>query len=79
MPRYPKAISNVPTPYAVICPGDAWGAEHACGKTFLTEKAYNHAMTQGAVRWKCPVCGGNADFDDNNLENFHKPKKVLAI
>lgn len=68
MARYPKAISPTPTPYAVDCPGDAYGPEHACGKTYLTVEAYSHAMAQPDARWKCPVCGGNAWFDDETFE-----------
>ena len=69
MARAPHAISKEPTPYAVICYGDAWGPEHACGRSYLTKEAYDWAMAHPSQVWKCPVCGGNADFDDANWDD----------
>lgn len=55
-------VSDTPTDYAVDCPGDAWGEEHACGRTWLTKKGWDHQMQPKFAhsRWKCPICGGNS-------------------
>lgn len=67
--RAPKDhVSDTRTPYAVDCPGNAWGHEFACGKTYLTSKGYKHQMSFVNVGWKCPICGADAYFDDDNFE-----------
>ena len=68
--RAPKDhVSETPTPYAVICHGEAWGPEHACGRTYLTTKGYDHQMSFPGVTWKCPICGANAEFDDDTFDD----------
>jgi hypothetical protein len=67
--RAPKDhVSKARTPYAVDCEGPL--PEFKCGKTYLTLKGYNHQMSFPDAQWKCPVCGCNAWFDDENFEDF---------
>jgi hypothetical protein len=65
--RAPKDhVSETRTPYAVDCIGLLPG--FSCGKTYLTEKGYMHQMAFADATWKCPICGGDAYFDDDNFE-----------
>lgn len=53
---------NQKTPYAVDCEG-------GCGKSYLSEEEYDRQMSNIDARWKCPKCGGEAWFDDDNYED----------
>jgi len=65
--RAPKDhVSDTPTPYAVDC--DGLLPEHACGKIYLTLKGYMHQIKHPDARWKCPICGADAWFDDDNFD-----------
>lgn len=48
------------SPYAVICP------RHA--RQELTVTQYLVQLRAPDVRWKCPACGGTADWDDTTYE-----------
>jgi len=61
-------VSDVPTPYAVVCVGLL--SDFSCGTTYLTEKGYIHQMRFADMGWKCPICGADAFFDDENFEEF---------
>ena len=48
------------TPWAVVC------REH--GQVFLTDKEYDAQMDDPDALWKCPLCGRQAEWDDDNYE-----------
>ena len=48
------------TPYAVLCD------DH--GQRFLTEAQYDQQMSRPDALWRCPRCGENAYWDDDNYE-----------
>lgn len=50
-------------PYAVIC--------HKHDKVFLTKKEYIAQMDAPDSLWVCPLCGENANWDDDNYEDFY--------
>lgn len=47
--------------YGVIC-------YSACGSVELTTEQYNEQMDKPNARWRCPKCGGLAEFDDDLYE-----------
>ena len=49
------------TPWAVIC------SMH--GRMFLTKAQYDAQMNQPDLRWRCPCCGEDANWDDDNYED----------
>jgi hypothetical protein len=54
------------TPFAVICEGTVTGTPCREGRPLcISEKAYMSQLFMAHVRWKCPMCGGNASWDDN--------------
>lgn len=62
-------VSNVPTPYAIICKGDLDVGHTGCGQVFLSEKEYRQQMSVGHKSWRCPKCRfGEAYWDDTNYE-----------
>jgi len=58
MPTPPE--SPTPTPWAV------WCRHH--GQRFLTEAEYVRQFSNPDALWACPICGGDADWDDDNYE-----------
>lgn len=59
------------TPYAVWCSGSANPpASIPCtnGIIFLTTEEYRKQMRDPDAKWKCPICGSNAIWDDENYE-----------
>lgn len=48
------------TPYAVNCFVD--------GLVYLTQKEYDWQMDQPDDKWKCPICGRVAEWNDANYE-----------
>ncbi len=56
-----KALSSeVPTPWAVICP------KH--GMVFYTSHEYNRQMMAADCVWSCPKCGLVAKWNDANYD-----------
>ena len=53
-------ISEVPTPWAVIC------CDH--GRVFLSYHEYVRQMNRPDSVWICPACGDSAGFDDETFE-----------
>jgi hypothetical protein len=58
MPLY----SLTPTPWATIC--------NSCGKVYLSLEFYTRQMQAAWSTWRCPCCGQEAEFDNENFENF---------
>ncbi len=48
------------TPYAVLCD------DH--GQQFLTEEQYDHQMSKPDSLWRCPRCGEDAYWDDDEYD-----------
>lgn len=70
--------SETPTPWAVICLGDAHPQGYQCneGKSiFLTEEFYHYQMAHPDYLWQCPLCQGNADWDDDNYKKHMEPSE----
>jgi len=61
--------SPKPTRWATHC------REH--GKVYMTFAEYENAMARPNERWKCPVCGALASFDDDQYE-FWNPNQEDA-
>lgn len=57
--------SEKPTPWAVTC-----GEAPMCseGLIFLTREEYDQQVNNPNATWKCPKCGGEAWWDDDNYE-----------
>lgn len=51
------------TPYAVHC-------KSKCGLIYLTTDEYNKQMYMPDAKWMCPKCGSDAEWDDDNYEDF---------
>lgn len=51
-----------PGPYAVICPNH--------GQVFLSSPEYDWQMNRPNSLWQCPLCGEEADWDDDNYEDY---------
>lgn len=58
------------TPYAVHCPGAdvGVGVTQADGLVYLTNDEYAQQMRAADYRWRCPLCGSDASWDDGNYE-----------
>lgn len=66
-------ISKDPTAYAVICFGDVHPEGYPChdGKPiYITDEWYIRQLDHPDYPWKCPLCRGNAAFDDDNYEKY---------
>lgn len=48
-------------PFSVVC-------KSGCGRTFLSEQAYDAQIMEPDSPWKCPKCGGKAEWDDGHYE-----------
>lgn len=53
------------TPWAVNCE-----SKSDCGLVYLTRENYDRQMFRMNDTWKCPKCGGPADWNDDNYESF---------
>lgn len=59
-------------PYAtIICTGGLVEDVPGCGSVELSLEAYNAQMARPHQGWRCPQCGGDADFDDAEFERIH--------
>lgn len=66
------AISEVPTPYRVVCRENPIGGP-GCGGFFLTSEEYTRQMFNANKTWQCPNCGGyDAVWDDENYEAWYE-------
>lgn len=62
------------TSWAVICFENAIG-EEGCGRFYLTAKEYDLALRRPNQTWRCPHCGVESDWDDDNHADFSKRTK----
>ena len=53
-------MSPTPTPYRIECPN--------CGSVYLSQAEYERQMREPALRWRCPLCAAEAEWDDANYE-----------
>jgi hypothetical protein len=42
-----------------------------CGSVGLTQEQYLAQLSCPDYGWRCPQCGGDADFDDTKFEELH--------
>ena len=56
--------SDVPTPYATTCFGDASIGHSGCGTVFMTAELYNAQMQAADNTWRCARCGCEASWSD---------------
>lgn len=54
-------VSNKETPYLVHCPID--------GPVFLSKSGYDAQMDRPDRAWRCPHCGNETQWDDDNFED----------
>jgi uncharacterized C2H2 Zn-finger protein len=55
-------VSEERTPYMVRCPTH--------GQVYLTNKGYTQQMMAANSLWKCPHCGLNAYWDNDNYDEM---------
>lgn len=55
---------NGPAVAGIIC----WGA---CGKVDIDRTNYLAQMKIPFATWRCPICRGNADFDEARYEEIN--------
>lgn len=58
----PVDFSNVATPWAVNCDYH--------GLVFLSNHGYNQQMNRANNTWRCPMCGHESYWDDDNYEKY---------
>jgi hypothetical protein len=63
-----REMKRKQTPWAVIC------REHR--QVFLTDAEYDAQMDNPDAVWKCPLCGHNAEWDDDNYEAMARDKRL---
>jgi len=66
-----KYESEAPTPYAVHCVETFDVGKPPCNGgdlIYLTAEGYDSQMSMPDARWKCPRCGGQAIWSDDNFE-----------
>jgi hypothetical protein len=64
-PFPPKDSHGRPrTAWAVYCLYGPFG--RGCGLVYLTEKEYSQQLDNPDARWKCPLCGYEAVWSDEN-------------
>ena len=69
--------SATPTPYAVRCRETFDVGKPPCNGgavIYLPLESYDAQMCMPDARWKCPRCGGSAEWDDDTYENFYFPE-----
>lgn len=65
--------SQQPTPYAVTCLGidpTCGGGPCQEGLVFLTKEEYVSQLMNAWSTWRCPQCGGDASWSDENYEKY---------
>ena len=70
--EHEMGVSPVPTAWAVRCLA-AHEMAPPCNEgklIFLTYAEYMRQMNRPDSLWKCPYCGYEACWDDNNYESF---------
>ena len=55
--------NGTPSPYAVLC---SHGLSHVRQRCYLTAEQYDQQMSRPDSTWRCPVCGDEAQWDDQN-------------
>lgn len=66
-------MSPTPTPYAVWCTGSANPPEYypcSSGLIYITPQDYERQMADADAKWKCPICGSDAVWDDDNYGDW---------
>ena len=64
--------SDHPTPYAVWCVETFDVGKPPCNSgrlIYLTDAEYSRQMELPDAVWKCPRCGGEAQWSDENYES----------
>ena len=68
--RLSEIVSEIPTPWGVHCIGVDIGVGYqVCNSgniIYLTKKEYSRQLSQANSVWKCPLCGRDAWWDDDN-------------
>ena len=59
-----------PSPWAVYCFEGPIEGYPGCGKVYLTEHQYDVQMSAANKSWRCPNCGQEANWDDENYESW---------
>jgi hypothetical protein len=61
---------GTPGPYAVICDGEFCNGAQGKRRVFLTKEQYDKQMMRPDSTWRCPHCGEEAIWDDDNYEKY---------
>ena len=63
-------VSVTKTPWAIHC--------RTHGQVFLTHDEYGRQMRDMNSLWKCPICGHNSQWDDDNYDLFVETDEQTA-
>ena len=62
---------------SVYCSGDVTGIPCSEEPLELTMESYNIQMMNPDAFWKCPVCRGTADWNDECLDDMFDPPEII--
>jgi len=66
---------RVRTPWAVECLGYGGGGKSgngpSCGLVYLSRDEYNAQLMAAGINWRCPICGMDATWNDDNHDEFY--------
>jgi predicted RNA-binding Zn-ribbon protein involved in translation (DUF1610 family) len=71
--RHTPVMASVRTPWAVYCRC----SQHEEGLIFLTSHGYNMQMSNPDALWRCPSCGEEGSWDDDNYEAYEETLQAL--
>lgn len=63
-----NSVSEARTPYAVRC----YRCHPDGGLIYLAYQEYMRQMAAADRLWECPICRGQADWDDDNYDTFYE-------
>jgi hypothetical protein len=72
-PPFPSETHGRPrTPWAVFCvgPTSRWDDAERHGLIYLTEQEYEAQLDDSDMVWVCPLCGSEANWNDENYEEM---------
>lgn len=59
-----NTVSDTPTGFALLCMGQHGPECNQGNPIHMTKEEYTDQMHKPNSPWKCPMCGGKAQWDD---------------